>query len=147
MKSKSLLIIGMVFILFVGCGQNKKVDSTDFMKKLLQFKNKEKFVKESAIYYQGVDDPIMRSVLSEKINLAADDFISLAEKQDVTEKEYQDKIEIGLKRFSDLYLQLDTEDRERICQYFEELMDIVGVESSGGHLNNLCMALIQLRSN
>ena len=30
----------------------------------------------------------------------------------------------------------DTEDRERLCSYFEELMDIVGLESSGGHLNN-----------
>ena len=32
--------------------------------------------------------------------------------------------------------ELDTEDRERICHYYEELMNIVGLESSGGHLNN-----------
>lgn len=128
--------MGIVFILFVGCGQNKKVDSSESMKKLLQFKNKEKFVKEPAIYYEGVDDPIMRSVLSEKMNLAADDFMILSQNQSVGEKEYQDKIELSLKRFSDLYIQLDTEDRERICQYFEELMDIAGLESSGGHLND-----------
>ncbi|NOU62328.1 DUF4844 domain-containing protein, partial [Marinifilum caeruleilacunae] len=28
------------------------------------------------------------------------------------------------------------EDRERICCYFEELMDIVGLESSDGQLND-----------
>jgi hypothetical protein len=50
--------------------------------------------------------------------------------------EYQNAIKIGLDRFSDLYLKLDTEDRERVCSYFEELMDIVGLESSGGHLND-----------
>jgi hypothetical protein len=136
MKNKVFLTIGIVLILFAGCGQNKKVESTSSVEKLLQFKTKEKFVKESGIYYSGVDDPIMRSTLSEKINLAADDFMSLAQKQDVSEKDYQDKIEIGLERFAHLYIQLDTEERERICQYFEELMDIVGVESSGGHLNN-----------
>ena len=44
-----------------------------------------------------------------------------------TAKDYQKKIEIGLKRFSDIYYNLDTEDRERVCLYFEELMDIVGL--------------------
>jgi hypothetical protein len=44
-------------------------------------------------------------------------------------------IKTGLSRFSDVYLDLDTEDRERVCVYFEELMDIVGLESSNGQLN------------
>jgi hypothetical protein len=48
----------------------------------------------------------------------------------------QNAIQIGLDRFADLYVQLDTEDRERVCSYMEELMDIVGLESSAGHLNN-----------
>lgn len=43
-------------------------------------------------------------------------------------------IKVGLSRFSDIRMELDTEDRERLCGYFEELMDIVGLESSGGHL-------------
>ena len=45
------------------------------------------------------------------------------------------KIGIGLSRFADIYLELNTEDRERVCSYFEELMDIVGLESSNGQLN------------
>lgn len=105
-------------------------------KELLDFKSKEKFIEDSTIYYKGIAELAIRSLLTEKINLVADDFMSLSQDQSVTEKEYQNKIKIGLQRFSDLYLQLDTQNRERICQYFEELMDIVGIESSGGHLNN-----------
>ena len=32
-------------------------------------------------------------------------------------------------------MDLDTEDRERVCSYFEELMNIVKLESSEGQLN------------
>ena len=38
-------------------------------------------------------------------------------------------------KYSKIYLELDTENRERICTYYEELMDIVGLESSEGLLN------------
>ena len=31
----------------------------------------------------------------------------------------------------------DTEDRERVCHYFEELMSLVGLESSGEILNTV----------
>ena len=41
-------------------------------------------------------------------------------------------IKIGLERFKDI---VDTEDRERICLYYEELMNMVGLESSAGLLN------------
>ena len=34
-----------------------------------------------------------------------------------------------------IYFELDTENRERVCSYFEELMDIVGLKSSNGQLN------------
>lgn len=46
------------------------------------------------------------------------------------------KKKFGLDRFSDIYIDLDTEDRERVCSYFEGLMDIVELESSWGQLNN-----------
>ena len=51
---------------------------------------------------------------------------------------------IGLSKFTDVYFELDTEDRERVCTYFEELMDIVGLESSNGQLNKFMFALNQM---
>ena len=34
-----------------------------------------------------------------------------------------------------LFEPIDTEDRERVCRYLEEIMDILGIESSDGVLN------------
>jgi hypothetical protein len=53
-----------------------------------------------------------------------------------TEKKFQDNIAIGLTRFNKFADHLDTEDRETVCHYFEELMDCVGLQSSNGLLNN-----------
>lgn len=103
------------------------------MDKFEKFKKKEKFIAEQ--YYPGISDSKIKPTLTEKINKAAEDFQILAKTNKATDKDYQDKIKIGLERFSEIYMKIDTEDRERICNYFEELMDIVGLESSGGHLN------------
>ena len=105
------------------------------MDKFELFKVKEKFA-DTQLYYPGISDPSLKPILTEKINLAADDFQTLAKKGTAAETDYQDVIKTGLSRFGDTYIRLDTEDRERVCHYFEELMDIVGLESSGGHLNN-----------
>ena len=106
------------------------------MKKFEKFKAKEKFIADSVIYYPGIAKPSMRPILTEKINLAANDLEKLARTNKATDKDYQEQIKIGLQRFGDVYLELDTEDRERVCHYFEELMDIVGLESSDGLLND-----------
>jgi hypothetical protein len=119
---------------FNACGKMKT--SENAMDKFEEFKKKEKFIEEDMQpFYPGIADPSMRPILTEKINQVADDFKEVAQNENPTEKKYQEKIGIGLKRFSDVYLDLDTEDRERVCSYFEELMDIVGLESSDGQLN------------
>lgn len=129
------LLIGLTILLLTACGQGKIKTPINAMDKFEKFKTKEKFIQDNSILYPGIADPTMRPTLSTKINLAADDFKTLAESGKATDKEYQEKIKVGLLRFSDVYENLDTEDRERICSYFEELMDIVGLESSNGQLN------------
>ncbi|WP_324677188.1 DUF4844 domain-containing protein [Hymenobacter sp. GOD-10R] len=106
------------------------------MAKFDEFKNKEKFLQDNKLFYPGISDLRLKPILTEKINISADDFKTLADKGNVTSKEYQDAIKKGLDRFAEIYIDLDTEDRERVCSYYEELMDIVGLESSDGHLNN-----------
>ena len=118
------------------CKQRQINPPQNVVDKFDEFKNKEKFTSDTLIHYPGIANPSLRPILSEKINLAADDFKIISESGKATDKDYQDKIKIGLQRFNDLYNSLDTEDRERVCHYFEELMDIVGLESSGGHLND-----------
>ena len=101
--------------------------------KFTEFMAKKKFYEEN--FYPGIGDEKMRLILSGKINKAAFDFQNVADSDNPTDKKYQEKIGIGLSRFADIYLKLDTEDRERVCTYFEELMDIIELESSNGQLN------------
>jgi hypothetical protein len=130
------IFICMTLLSLTACGQsqiNSKNDS--LMKKFEEFKLKEKFTRDERIFYPGISEPELKPVLTKLVNLAAEDFKILKEKGKATDKDYQDIIKKGLDRFSDVYLKLDTEDKERVCLYFEELMDLVGLESSGGHLN------------
>lgn len=136
MKQITNILLGLTLLLFTACGQGQMKTPDNIMTKFEEFKNKEKFSQDDKLFYPGIGDPKLKPILTEKINLVADDFKKLADKGNSTDKDYQNAIKIGLERFSGLYLQLDTEDRERVCRYFEELMDIVGLESSGGHLND-----------
>lgn len=136
MKQIINILILIPLLLFTSCGQGQIKTPENAMTKFEEFKNKEKFLQDDELFYPGVGDPKLKPILTEKINLSANDFKELADKGIATDKEYQDAIKMGLYRFSDIYLDLDTENRERICSYYEELMDIVGLESSGGHLNN-----------
>ena len=115
------------------------------MNKLEEFKAKAKFTEDKTIPYPGLSDKNLLPIVNEKINLIAEDFKTVAGKETASDKDSQDQIGIGLRGFSDVYLQIDTLDRERICNYVEELMDIVGLQSSDEHLNNLCITLIRIK--
>ena len=136
MKKNRKLFLLLIISLLTYCGQGEIKTPFNAMKKFENFRNKEKFTADNIIFYPGVGNPKLKPVLTEKINLASDDFKKVAGSNNPTDKNYQIAIKQGLKRFSEIYLELDTEDRERICSYFEELMDIVGLESSDGQLND-----------
>ncbi|WGH76266.1 DUF4844 domain-containing protein [Tenacibaculum tangerinum] len=101
-----------------------------------EFIAKKKFVAQPyPNYYPGISDEKMRPIFTEKINEIASDFKNVVESENPTDKDYQKQIAIGLSRFKENYLELDTEDREMVCAYIEQLMNIVGLESSNGQLN------------
>jgi len=106
----------------------------DTIAKLDSFISKAKFEEDKKLMYPGIRDIKMKPTLTQKINLAALDFKNKILEGNPTEYDYQELIEKGLKRFQTDYL--DTEDSERVAHYFEELMDIVGLESSNGKLND-----------
>jgi len=134
MKQIRNILIGVTLILFIACGQGQIKIPEKAMPKFEEFKRKEKFIPDEKLFYPGIRDPTQKPILTEKINLVADDFEKLAKKGNATDKDYQNAIKIGLERFTGIYI--DSENQERICYYFEELMDIVGLESSDGQLNN-----------
>jgi hypothetical protein len=136
---KNLKISLLIIFLLLSCEQILDKEMTiesQAINNLEAFKTKSKFEPDTIrMFYPGVADPALKPTLTELINKAADDFIEVAKDKEPTENKFQQKISVGLSRFTPLYLELDTEDRERVCTYFEELMDIVGLESSGGRLN------------
>ncbi|HNR56154.1 MAG TPA: DUF4844 domain-containing protein [Flavobacteriales bacterium] len=102
-----------------------------------EFRRKDKFLPEPYPNgYPGISEERLKPILTERINQAADYFQEIASGPYPSDDKYLEALDRGLESFTEVYLELDTEDRERICTYFEELMDIVGLESSEGRLNN-----------
>jgi Domain of unknown function (DUF4844) len=134
-KMTRYLHILTITIFIFGCGQLSMKTPKNAMEQFEKFKSKVKFEEDASLFYPGIGDPAMRLILTEKINATADDFSKIAAGDNPTDKKYQDKIRIGLTRFATIYIDLDTEDRERVCSYFEELMYIVELENSDGQLN------------
>lgn len=99
-----------------------------------EFIQKQKFNKDSAIIYPGIKDKDLQLFLTKKINRIAETFKFIQNGNNASDELYQLAIKNGLKSFENIYL--DTEDRTRIANYIEELMDIVGLKNSNGLLNN-----------
>ena len=132
---KNQIFILFIFLIFSCQKPTIKVDNI-MLKKIEDFKKKEKFQPDMKILYPGIGNEKLKPIVTEKINLTANDFENILKNGNATNEEFQNAIKTGLNRFSDIYLELDTENRERICEYFEEMMDIVGLEGSNGQLNN-----------
>lgn len=133
--SITILTLGFSILFLSAHLRAQSRPDTDMVRKFEQFRKKKKFLEDASLFYPGLSKPALRQVLTNKINLSAVDFEQLAITGQANDRDYQDKIKIGLERFAENYLELDTEDRQRICTYFEELMDIVSLESSAGLLN------------
>ena len=103
------------------------------VKELEDFIASGKFKADEMLHYQGLGAEHLKTTLTDTVNEAARDFIRIVQ-CDPSETKFQDQIAIALRRFDPFVHELDTDDHDRVCLYFEELMDIVGLESSGGHL-------------
>ena len=123
--------IFILSILLSCCQQNKKSEEVDAFD---SFISKEKFLEDRTMLYPGISDPLDKPMLTGKINKAAEDFRQVYLKGNPTKQDYLDALDKGLSRF-DRHTPFDTEDRERVGHYFEELMQIVGLTSSEGRLN------------
>ena len=95
---------------------------------LQSFIAKRKFLAEG--FYPGAPNEMLRARLEVQINSLAQDLIA-------RHPETLSKTDV-LSAFEGTLAQVtasDTEERERVCGYLEEIMDIYGIESSDGLLN------------
>lgn len=100
-------------------------------KRLSQLLTKDKFIEGNTIY-TGVQDNALRIQLQKLIDKSINEFIT-ATQENASIETLQDMISIGLSRFNPY--DLDTEERERVCEYYEEIKDAINMESSGGVIN------------
>ena len=111
---------------------NQKINKKQIIKELIEFKSHPKF--ENGFNYPETDNEALQKNITIKYDRIIDDFISAIE-MNANEKELQQVIKNGLSLFEEEKYLLDTEDREQICLYFENIMDIIELESSDGALN------------
>ncbi|WP_460501127.1 DUF4844 domain-containing protein [Hymenobacter agri] len=100
------------------------------VQQLQAFKAKAKF--EADDLYTGAWPAEARPVLNAVLNQSADDFLHISAAQP-TQEQYLQAMADGLARID--ANELDTEDRERVAEQYQDLMDIVGLPSSEGLLN------------
>ena len=72
MRIRPVQITALVIAL-TACGPLELRTPANAMDQFDQFKQKEKFVEDKQIFYPGMADPMLRPILTEKINDAADD--------------------------------------------------------------------------
>ena len=104
------------------------------IEELLQLRLVAKFESDDSVSYPGLENESMKGTITHLVNQCIDDFIVLV-KNNAREEDFQQAISKGLSYFETVKFSLDTEDRERVCRYFEEMMDAIELESSGGLLN------------
>ncbi|MGV0923317.1 DUF4844 domain-containing protein [Empedobacter tilapiae] len=133
MKTISILYFILFNLSIFSCAQEKKINK-DSQKMLTEFTQKDKFNKDESLFYSGLEDKNIQSNLTKEINKLAKTFESIQSSKNPSSDFYLKAIESSLKAIEKY--DLDTEDRTRVANYIEELMDIVELESSNGLLNN-----------
>ena len=81
-----------IFLLFIHCGQSQIKTPIGTMKKFEEFKTKEKFITDNSTFYPGIGDPKLKPILTDKINLASDDFKKVAESKNATNEDYLNEL-------------------------------------------------------
>lgn len=125
-----LIVLFLLTLTVYAC--NKNSDNAMMKIRNLEILKKEpKFV--ASAFYPGLENKENEKILSDLLNDTVNEFIKGSE-QNFSEAQYRDLMKKSLKKFETY--NLDTEDREYICGYFEKIMDAIELESSGGVLND-----------
>lgn len=101
---------------------------------LLELRAEIKYVEDMGIFYPGIMDDSLRPLMGEHVDHAIDEMLAIVRSGSASKEAYLEAIRSGLGRYHGQYL--DTEDRERTALYFQQMMDIVGLDGSEGMLND-----------
>ena len=102
----------------------------DMLAQLNALRERPKFVAEPGTLYNGLRPEEVRQVAEHKLNDLIERLISGA-----GDPPAKDFVLAQFAETLDRFPGSDTEDRERMCDYLSEIMDILVIESSDGLLN------------
>lgn len=120
---------------------DEKISTTDStITKLTELKNSIKFGPEPQssrfpLGYVGLLPEENQPKANEHLNSSIQRLIDLLEKNPTpTKDEVLNEFKIGLNPMKDIAI--DTEDRERVCEYYSDIRVIIGFETTNGVLND-----------
>ena len=112
-------------------GDNKMIhNNPERLEKLDKLLIEKKFTSDVKLSYPGAPSEEVRAICEQAMNIVIQALIDTPE-AGITENEFWGLLE----KASKLYKQFDSEEMDRSLSYMEEIMDIYGIESSGGRLN------------
>ena len=100
--------------------------------KLESLKTQDKFGEDASSFYPGATSEPMRLKLNGLMNKSIDEIIPIL-KDRPTKARILEQYKAGLSRFDGL--NLDTEDREQVCTYYDRIREVIGLDSTHGLLN------------
>jgi len=106
-------------------------NTPDTVSSLKQLRDAHKFGEDAANLYPGAPNESVRAMANEILNKAISRLIGLPD-TGIQEGQFWGVLEDAAKE----YAKMDSEEMDRAMVYFEQIMDIYGIESSGGRLNN-----------
>jgi hypothetical protein len=127
-----IAIILLSALLVFGCEnhQSALMIGPESKNALEELKSRKKFVQDDSFLYPGAPDETTRIQAENAINNAISELIGASEHA-FTKEMFWSISERAARRLSEM----DSEEMDRGFVYMEEIMDILGIESSGGRLN------------
>jgi hypothetical protein len=130
MKKFSILLLSIIS-LFAMAGNTEVIhNNAQRLQKLDKLFAEKKFIADEKFLYPGAPSEEIRATCEQAMNIVIKALIDIPE-TGITKDQFWGLLEKAAK----LYKQFDSEEMDRGLTYMEEIMDIYGIESSGGRLN------------
>jgi hypothetical protein len=107
--------------------------NNEALTRLLVLKNADKFNEDDEFIYPGAMNEEIKDEMILILNNSIDKIITIL-KDEPNIDNILEQFKTDLNIFSNLGL--DTEDRERVCGYYDEIREIIGFESTNNILND-----------
>ncbi len=128
---KLLTVLAILF--FFGCdarAESVLENSPEVIASLESLEARDKFYADMSSFYPGAPSESLRLKAETILNRAIDSLIKFG-KPGPSEEQFWQVMETAAKDYADM----DSEEIDRALSYMEEIMDIYGIQSSGGRLN------------